>query len=113
MKYFFMSGDGQPVLLQKFTATLPQEEIRMQTYIDRTDEYATGRILPGTFSWDCSPGEPQVAAGETFQVVDEDCTLLRCQVVTPPPLCTGKVLESREPDASQREKLELLIAKTK
>ena len=94
MKYFYLADDGKKIPLANFTLTPPQEEYKVQTYIDRTDEYATGRILPGTFSWNRAEGEPEVGSGEIFTAIDEDGTAYRCKTANTIGVCTGSVLDS-------------------
>ena len=103
MKYFYLADDGKKIPLINFTLTPPQEEYKIQTYIDRTDEYATGRILPGTFSWNRSEGEPKAVSGEIFTVIAEDGAAYRCQTVNSTGVCTGSVLDSsNRPDEEMR-----------
>lgn len=102
MKYTFLAEDGGEVPLAHFTLTPPQEEIKVQTYIDRTDEYATGRMLPGHFSWERAEGEPEVAGGAMFRVIGEDGVIFRCRVVDPSGPCTGSVLDSCARDGEKR-----------
>lgn len=108
MKYFF-AAEERLLPLAKFTATLPQEEHTFQTFIDRTDEIPTGRIIPGNFSWSYSEGEPKVTAGQKFCIITEDVRTLTCQVVDLNTVCTGTVLECQELDAESREKMKSLI----